>query len=113
MSGVKFDTPYTYVARGMIIRSIRQPGIASRTRVILDFVPEAEDDFDCSLTFPIGLLAVQQALAMPEESVGALLLPGRLAGYVAHIQEQRLAGFVRPRALHEPNDLGVSAASAS
>jgi len=47
----------------------------------------------------VGLVALSAALGLPERSASALWTLGRTAGWIAHVMEQRLAGFVlRPRA---------------
>jgi citrate synthase len=46
-----------------------------------------------------GLVAVALALGLPPGSATALFVLGRAAGWVAHVLEQREAGFMlRPRA---------------
>jgi citrate synthase len=47
----------------------------------------------------IGLIAVATIIGLPRRSPGALMALGRTSGWVAHVYEQRRAGFVvRPRA---------------
>ena len=47
----------------------------------------------------MGMVALAAALELPERSAGALWALGRSAGWIAHVMEQRLAGYVlRPRA---------------
>jgi citrate synthase len=47
----------------------------------------------------LGLVAIASALQLPRHSALALFAVGRTAGWIAHILEQREAGFVlRPRA---------------
>ncbi len=66
--------------------------------VITGFLDEARDRFAAQPSLPVGLVAVTAALGLPPRTAGALMALGRAAGWVAHVQEQRLAGFLmRPR----------------
>lgn len=50
-------------------------------------------------TIDLGLVAVGLSLGLPPGSAAALFAIGRVAGWIAHIQEQRCQGFlIRPRA---------------
>jgi citrate synthase len=50
-------------------------------------------------TVDLGLVAVAAAAGLPPGSAAALFALGRTAGWVAHVLEQREAGFMlRPRA---------------
>ena len=50
-------------------------------------------------TLDLGLVAVASALALPPGSAAAIFAVGRTAGWIAHVLEQRSAGFLlRPRA---------------
>lgn len=50
-------------------------------------------------TLDLGLVAVASALGLPPGSAAALFAVGRSAGWIAHVLEQRSAGFLlRPRA---------------
>ena len=50
-------------------------------------------------TLDLGLVAVAAALGLPPGSAAALFAVGRSAGWIAHVLEQRSAGFLlRPRA---------------
>jgi len=72
-------------------------------RMLVEFVNEAAPDLQVQPSLPVGLVAVQLALNLPPRTAGALFLLGRIAGYVAHVQEQRLTGFLlRPRAKFSP-----------
>ena len=61
---------------------------------------EAMGDAERGLpTLDIGLVAVAAALGLPPGSAAALFAVGRAAGWIAHVLEQRAAGFLlRPRA---------------
>lgn len=81
----------------------RMPQANHAATALLDFIAEAADDLQIYPSLPVGLVAVQLALGLPARSAGGLFLLGRIAGYTAHVQEQRLAGFlVRPRAKFAP-----------
>lgn len=58
-----------------------------------------EDEFGARPAVECGLVALTRALALPNRTASGLYALGRTAGWVAHVLEQRLAGFViRPRA---------------
>jgi citrate synthase len=70
-----------------------------RTPLILAFIEEAEARLQLRPSIEVGLVALAAALNLPEQSAGGLWALGRCAGWIAHVIEQRLAGFVlRPRA---------------
>ena len=49
--------------------------------------------------FELSLALLTTALRLPAGSAGGIYTLGRIAGWIAHISEQRLAGFlIRPRA---------------
>jgi citrate synthase len=51
------------------------------------------------LKIDLGLICLADAIGLPPTAASAIWLTGRCAGWVAHVLEQRLAGFViRPRA---------------
>lgn len=50
-----------------------------------------------------GVLALTRSLELPDQAASGLIALGRTSGWVAHILEQRLAGFlIRPRARYIP-----------
>ncbi|MHC5022173.1 MAG: citrate/2-methylcitrate synthase [Planctomycetota bacterium] len=50
-------------------------------------------------TLDVGLVALRAALGLPRGSAAGLFAVGRMAGWVAHILEQRHTGvLLRPRA---------------
>jgi citrate synthase len=72
---------------------------SSRAHLIADFIDEAERRLHLRPSIETGLVALAAALDLPEHSAGALWALGRAAGWIAHVMEQRLAGFLlRPRA---------------
>jgi citrate synthase len=72
---------------------------SSRSRLIHAFIEEAEHKLHLLPSIEVGMVALAAALGLPERSASALWTLGRSAGWIAHVLEQRLAGFVlRPRA---------------
>lgn len=72
---------------------------STRTQSVLQFIDEAEKQFELRPSIEVGMVALATALGLPERSAGALWALARTAGWIAHVMEQRLAGFVlRPRA---------------
>jgi len=70
-----------------------------RARLIVEFIDEAEHRLHLRPSIEMGLVALSAALDLPERSAGALWALGRTAGWIAHVMEQRLAGYLlRPRA---------------
>ena len=66
---------------------------------ISQFIEEAESTLHLRPSIEVGLVALCAALDFPERSAGALWALGRTAGWIAHVMEQRLGGFLlRPRA---------------
>lgn len=59
----------------------------------------AQAEYGTVPSIELGLVTLTRALDMPNRSAGGLFALGRSAGWVAHVLEQRLAGFlIRPRA---------------
>lgn len=74
-----------------------------RARLIYDFIDEADRRLQLRPSLEVGLVALTIALGLPAHSASALWALGRTAGWIAHVMEQRLAGFVlRPRARFQP-----------
>jgi citrate synthase len=72
---------------------------SSRSKLIHAFIEEAEHKLHLLPSIEVGMVALAAALGLPERSASALWTLGRTAGWIAHVLEQRLAGFVlRPRA---------------
>jgi citrate synthase len=71
----------------------------ARAQLIDEFIEEAERRLQLWPSLEVGLVALAATLELPERSASALWAVGRTAGWIAHVMEQRLAGFVlRPRA---------------
>jgi citrate synthase len=72
---------------------------SERAQLIYAFIEEAEQRLQLRPSIEVGLVALSAALGLPERTASALWTLGRSAGWIAHVMEQRLAGFVlRPRA---------------
>lgn len=75
------------------------PTLPPPAHALLETLEEVARDFQIVPAFPAGLAALQLALGLPPGSGSTLFFLGRIAGLVAHVQEQRLAAFfIRPRA---------------
>jgi citrate synthase len=49
--------------------------------------------------FELALALLTTTLGLPAGAAGGIYTLGRIAGWIAHVSEQRLAGFlIRPRA---------------
>ena len=69
-----------------------------RARFVLDCIDAGRAEMQLAPSLAVGLVALAAALDMPVGAPGGIMAVGRAAGWIAHIFEQRLAGFlVRPR----------------
>ena len=69
-----------------------------RARFVLDCIDAARAKMQLAPSLAVGLVALAAALDMPAGAPGGIMAVGRAAGWIAHIFEQRLAGFLlRPR----------------
>ena len=87
-------------ARWMLERAkqIAPPG--SRVAQVLETLELLRDEHSLFPGLPVGLVTLASALALPPGTAMALWGLGRVAGHIAHILEQREAGYIlRPRAL--------------
>jgi citrate synthase len=67
--------------------------------IVLQCIDAAMSEFGLTPGLAVGLVAVAAAVDLPEHSPAALMALARTTGWVAHVFEQRDAGFlVRPRA---------------
>jgi citrate synthase len=73
--------------------------VTSDSMSMLECVDAAVSELGIKPGLAIGLIAVSASVGLPVRAPGALMALGRTSGWVAHVFEQRLAGFlVRPRA---------------
>jgi citrate synthase len=70
----------------------------SRLDVVDAIVEAAESSSAGAPTLDVGLVSVCEALGLPPQAAPLIFACGRMAGWIAHIDEQRDAGFLlRPR----------------
>ena len=83
-----------------LLERIREFGSGStRLREILGFIDTVGERQKQYPRFELALALLTTALRLPLGAAGGIYTLGRVAGWVAHISEQRLAGFlIRPRA---------------
>jgi citrate synthase len=87
--------------RGQALLEIANTLAESRPSVrrACDAVRAAHEELGARPSLPIGLAALAIALDQAPRTPAAVMAIGRSAGWIAHVQEQRDAGFlVRPRA---------------
>ncbi|WP_296469298.1 citrate synthase family protein [Pigmentiphaga sp.] len=66
---------------------------------IYPFIESVEREFGLHPRHELGAIVLAIAMGVPRQSVGTLFTLARMAGWVAHVQEQRLSGMLlRPRA---------------
>lgn len=77
------------------------PGSA-RAELAYQFVERVRDRLGLQPNIEMGLVVLSVAWGLPPRSPSALWGIGRTAGWIAHVMEQRLAGFtIRPRGLYQ------------
>jgi citrate synthase len=83
-----------------LLQMIRNSGTRStRLRMIFDYIDIMQDRHKQHPRFELALALLTTTLRLPPGAAGGIYTLGRVAGWVAHISEQRLAGFlIRPRA---------------
>ena len=84
----------------MLLDIAREAGRERKmTRNMLLALEDIEKQFKARPSIETGLVVICRALGLPDYTAGGLFALSRSAGWVAHILEQRLAGFmIRPRA---------------
>jgi citrate synthase len=86
-------------ARFLLKLAAQLPANNARGEMVLRLIEDAEHELDMHPSVEAGLIATTAMLGMPERSAGTLWAIARVAGWAAHVMEQRLAGYVlRPRA---------------
>jgi citrate synthase len=79
---------------------VRRANRSSRQlELVLAFLDEAESRFELKPRMEFGVVALAQALGFPRRAAAGLYIFSRVAGWVAHVIEQRLSSaLLRPRA---------------
>lgn len=86
-------------ARYLRERAVAVGGTRPMVCEILRVLSQLEAQYGLLPSVECGLVLLCRALGLPTRSAAGLYALGRTAGWVAHVLEQRLAGFViRPRA---------------
>ncbi len=86
-------------ARYLIELSLAIGGTRPLVRNMLMLLSRLEEDYGILPRMEFGLVLLCRALGLPNRTASGVYALGRTAGWVAHVLEQRLAGFViRPRA---------------
>ena len=68
-------------------------------RAISRFIDEMRDSAGLLPRQELAMVVMARAMGLPRQATAALFVLGRIAGWVAHVQEQRAAGtLLRPRA---------------
>jgi citrate synthase len=89
------DPRARYLVECALVRGGARPMVRNMRMVIA----RLEEDYGVRPAIEFGLVMLCRALGLPDRTASALYALGRMAGWIAHIEEQRLAGFViRPRA---------------
>jgi len=72
-------------------------------RSLLIAIDRMQSEFNLHPGLEAALVILMRALGAPDHSAGGVLALARSAGWVAHVLEQRMAGFmIRPRAQFRP-----------
>lgn len=83
----------------MLLDFIRSRKPSRQLLAICDFVSEIERTTGLHVRHEVPMVALTRAMGLPKQAPSAIFLLSRIAGWVAHIQEQRLSGqMLRPRA---------------
>ncbi len=83
----------------MMIEMARGFGRTQPARSVLEAMARIKLEFAQLPSVETGLVTLSRAIGAPDGTASGLFAVGRVAGWVAHILEQRLQGFmIRPRA---------------
>lgn len=83
----------------MLLDFIRSRNPSRQLLAMCDFVSEIEQSTGLHVRHEMPMVALTRAIGLPKQAPSAIFLLGRIAGWVAHIQEQGLTGqMLRPRA---------------
>lgn len=100
--------------RGLFLLELakRRARQSRRLEAIYGFVDEAQTKLGLAPRHELAAVTLAIAMGMPSHSAGALFTLARAAGWVAHVQEQRLSGvLLRPRAKFVGSEIGATPAS--
>lgn len=87
----------------LLLLAAERPRPSVRMREFIAFVQSAQDKLGLYPVVELAVVALCNEMGLPRESGGALFALARSAGWVAHIQEQRLSStLLRPRARFVP-----------
>lgn len=82
-----------------LLALVREGPQSTAGRAALDLVALVESETGQAPTIDAALVVLRRQLGLPPEAAAALFALGRVAGWAAHVFEQREAGFLlRPRA---------------
>jgi len=77
---------------------VRSANTSDESRAMLNHIDTCSTELEARPSLAIGLVAICAAFKLPQEAPGAIMALGRLAGWLAHVFEQRLDGqMLRPR----------------
>jgi len=80
-----------------LVRRVSRP--SRHLDMVLAFLADAEREFELKPRMEFGVVALAAELGFPRRAAAGLYIVSRVAGWVAHVIEQRLSsGLLRPRA---------------
>lgn len=81
-----------------LLDMVRGLSSSPTSRTILDYIDAGRSEFEAHPSLATGLAAVCATFNLPRESPGTIMAIGRVAGWLAHVFEQRLDGqtLIRP-----------------
>ena len=87
--------------RAKLLLQIAQQRFGDRRglKPVFGFILEMEEHFQLHARHELAIAVLMRVMSLPHHVAGALFVLARTAGWVAHVQEQRLSGsLLRPRA---------------
>ncbi|MCZ7562452.1 MAG: hypothetical protein M5U08_00515 [Burkholderiales bacterium] len=83
----------------LMIELARAVARGQQQRAMLEAIDRLKEELDQWPTIEGGLVALCRGIGAPDGTAAGLFAFGRVAGWIAHVLEQRLQGFmIRPRA---------------
>lgn len=87
----------------MLLAFIREQRPELELLAVCDFIEEAERVTGVRVRHELPMVALARAMGLPRPAASAIFLVSRMAGWVAHLQEQRASRqLLRPRAQFTP-----------